>query len=80
MRIIIFLIAAIVLYVIAIISPKTANKIKRKIARKTERWKFKSNWFWDPVADASKKSLALAQKSTKKIVKWGKKTRKKLPF
>lgn len=71
---------AVVVFVIAVVSPHMAGKIQRKTDNKASWLKRLSNWLWDPLTWWAKNSIEFTRKAIKKLAEWGKKTRKKLPF
>lgn len=77
---ILLIIGAVILFIIAIISPRLGGKIQRRTNEKASWLKRLANWFWDPITWWVKKSIELSRKLIVKITKWGKKTRRKLPF
>lgn len=77
---IILIVAAIVLFFVALLSPRMGGKIERKANNKASWLKRLANWFWDPITWWAKKSIEFTRKAIVIITEWGKKTRRKLPF
>lgn len=73
-------VAAVVLFIVGIVSPHAAGKIQYKTDKEAGWLKRISNWFWDPITWLSKQSIETTRKIIKKVAQWGKKTRKHLPF
>ena len=77
---VIIAVAAIVLFVIGVVSPHAAGKLERKTDREASWLKRMSNWLWDPLTWWAKKSIEMTRKIIKQVAEWGRKTRGKLPF
>jgi hypothetical protein len=73
-------IAAIVLFFVAVISPRAAGKIENKTNREAGWLKRLANWFWDPITWWTKKSIEVTRKFILFVAESGKKLRRKLPF
>jgi len=78
MATIILVIVGVILFLVGVISPYRAGKIQRKTDKEAAWLKRMSNWFWDPIAWWSKKTIEFTRKALNKIAGWGKKTRRKL--
>lgn len=74
------IIGGIVLFFIAVISPRMAGKIEHKTNREAGWLKRLANWFWDPITWWAKKSVETTRKIIVFIAETGKKLRRKLPF
>jgi hypothetical protein len=74
---IIVVIAGILVFLIAVISPHLAGKIQYKTNEEAGTLKRIANWFWDPLTWITKSSIEFMRKALIKLAQWGKKTRRK---
>lgn len=77
---VLLIVAAIVLFFTALISPRMGGKIQRKTNKKAGRLKRSADWLWDPIEWWAKKSIEFTRKCVVVVTAWGKKARRKLPF
>jgi hypothetical protein len=77
---VLLIVAAIVLFSTALISPRMGGKIQRKANKKAGRLQRSADWLWDPIEWWAKKSIEFTRKCVVVVTAWGKKARRKLPF
>lgn len=77
---IVIAIAGIFLFIAVVLFPHLSGKIRHRTNVKASRLKRLSDWFWDPLTWWAKNSIEMTRKIIVKIAKWGRKTRRKLPF
>lgn len=77
---ILLVVGLIAVFLAAVVSPRLGGKIQHRTNEKAGWLKRLADWFWDPITWWARKSIELSRKLIVKIAKWGKKTRRKLPF
>lgn len=72
--------AAVILFIVGIVSPHAAGKVQYETDKEAGWLKRVSNWCWDPITWWAKNTVETSRKFIKTVAQWGKRTRRKLPF
>jgi len=80
MVVLILLLLFIIIFTVAVISPRKGKKIQHETNQKTHRLKIKSDYLWNPLTKWARSGLEFSRKSIRKASKLGKKLRHQLPF
>lgn len=74
------IVSLIIIFVVAVASPRRGSKIEQKVSEKAAWLKQASERFWNPVTWWLQTSLEFIRLAIAKVVAWGKSLRRKLPF